>query len=138
MKLLFVQFLPFSSHFIPLWSKYSPQYPVLINLSLCTLFSQCVRSSFTPIQNKWQYYVFLYFSLYLHRQRSPVSTIGRPGDRGSIPGRGERIFPLTSVSRPSPWLIQPPVQWVPGVLSPVVKRDWGVTLTTHPHLVSRS
>jgi hypothetical protein len=25
----------------------------------------------------------------------------RPGDRGSIPGRGERIFPLTSVPRPA-------------------------------------
>jgi hypothetical protein len=33
---------------------------------------------------------------------------------------------------------QPPVQWVPGVLSPGVKRGRGVTLTTHPHLVPRS
>jgi hypothetical protein len=32
---------------------------------------------------------------------------------------------------------QPPVQWVPGVLSPGVKRGRGVTLTTHPHLVPR-
>jgi hypothetical protein len=33
---------------------------------------------------------------------------------------------------------QPPVQWVPGVLSPGIKRGWGVMLTTHPHLVPRS
>jgi hypothetical protein len=33
---------------------------------------------------------------------------------------------------------QPPVQWVPVVLSPGVKRGWGVTLTTHFHLVPRS
>jgi hypothetical protein len=33
--------------------------------------------------------------------------------------------------------IEPPVQWVPGVLSPGVKRGRGVTLTTHPHLVPR-
>jgi hypothetical protein len=33
---------------------------------------------------------------------------------------------------------QPRVQWVPGVLSPGVKRGRGVTLTTHPHLVQRS
>jgi hypothetical protein len=33
--------------------------------------------------------------------------------------------------------IQPPVQWVPGVLSPGIKRGWGVMLTTHPHLVPR-
>jgi hypothetical protein len=33
---------------------------------------------------------------------------------------------------------QPPVQWVPGVLSPGVKRGRGVTLTTHSHLVPSS
>jgi hypothetical protein len=32
---------------------------------------------------------------------------------------------------------QPPVQWVPGVPSPGVKRGRGVMLTTHPHLVPR-
>jgi hypothetical protein len=62
----------------------------------------------------------------------------RPGDRGSIPGRGESIFTLTSVSRPALGPTQPLVQWVPGVLSPGVKRDRGVTLTTHPHLLPRS
>jgi hypothetical protein len=34
--------------------------------------------------------------------------------------------------------IQPPVQWVPGILSPGVKRGRDVTLTTHPHQVQRS
>jgi hypothetical protein len=29
MKLLIMQFSPTSGHFISLWSKYSPQYPVL-------------------------------------------------------------------------------------------------------------
>jgi hypothetical protein len=33
---------------------------------------------------------------------------------------------------------QPLVRWVPGVLSPGLKRKRGVTLTTHPHLVPRS
>jgi hypothetical protein len=56
-----------------------------------------------------------------------------PGGRGSIPGRGERNLPLTSVSRPGLGPTQPPIQWVPGV-----KRGRGVTLTTHPHLVPRS
>jgi hypothetical protein len=32
---------------------------------------------------------------------------------------------------------QPPIQWVPGVLSPGVKPGRGVMLTTHPHLVPR-
>jgi hypothetical protein len=55
-----------------------------------------------------------------------------PGDRGSMTGRGKRIFPLTSVSRPAIGPTQPPVQWVPEVLCPGVKRCWGVKLTTHP------
>jgi hypothetical protein len=34
---------------------------------------------------------------------------------------GQKIFPLTSVSRPALGSTQPPVQWVPGVLPPGVK-----------------
>jgi hypothetical protein len=30
------------------------------------------------------------------------------------PGRGERIFPVTSASRPALVPTQPPIQWVPG------------------------
>jgi hypothetical protein len=57
---------------------------------------------------------------------------GRPGDRGSIPGRDKRIFPLDSMCRPALGPTQPPVQWVPWVLNPRLKRGRGVTLTTHP------
>jgi hypothetical protein len=63
---------------------------------------------------------------------------GRPGDRASIPDRGERIFPLASVSRPALGPTQPSIQWVPVVLSSGLKHGWGVTLTTHHHLVPRS
>jgi hypothetical protein len=57
------------------------------------------------------------------------------GRRDSIPGRGEKIFPLASVSRPTLGPTQPPVQWVQGVLSSGLRRGRGVTLTTHPHVV---
>jgi hypothetical protein len=63
---------------------------------------------------------------------------GRPGHRSSIPGRGESIFPLSSVSRPALGPTQPPVQWVPGVLSLGLMHGRGVTLTSHPHLVPSS
>jgi hypothetical protein len=54
------------------------------------------------------------------------------------PRQRQRIFPVASVSRPTLRPTQPPVQWVLGVLSPGLKRDRGVTLTTHPYLVPRS
>jgi hypothetical protein len=47
-------------------------------------------------------------------------------------------FSSSSVSRPALGPTQPPVQWVPGVLSPGLKRGRGVTLTTQPYLVPRS
>jgi hypothetical protein len=49
----------------------------------------------------------------------------------------KRICSLVFVSRPALGPTQSPVQWVPGVLSPGLKRGRGVTLTTHPHLVPR-
>jgi hypothetical protein len=57
-------------------------------------------------------------------------------DRGSMPDRGKGFF-LAPASRPVLGPTQPPIQWVPGVLSPGVKRGRGVMLTIHPHLVPR-
>jgi hypothetical protein len=51
--------------------------------------------------------------------------------------RGLGIFLFTTASRTSLGPTQPPIQWVPGVLSLGVKRP-GVKLTTHLHLVPRS
>jgi hypothetical protein len=53
------------------------------------------------------------------------------------PRQGHRIFLLALASRPALGPTQPHIRWVPGVLSPGVKRGRGVTLTTHPHLVPR-
>jgi len=42
------------------------------------------------------------------------------------------------VTRPALGPTQPPAQWVPGILSPGLKRGRGVTLYTHPQLVPTS
>jgi hypothetical protein len=53
MKLFVVQFSPSSYCFLSLWSKYSPQHPVLRNPQ-CMFSPWDDRSSFTPTQNdKW-------------------------------------------------------------------------------------
>jgi hypothetical protein len=54
------------------------------------------------------------------------------------PAETRGFFPLTSLSRPDLRHTQPPVQWVPAVLSRRVKHGRSVTLITHPHLVPRS
>jgi hypothetical protein len=51
--------------------------------------------------------------------------------RSPAEAKGFFLQPLCPARRPT----QPPVQWVPWVLSPGVKRGRGVTLTTHRHLV---
>jgi hypothetical protein len=58
-------------------------------------------------------------------------------DNRAIEIAGQRIFLLVPASRPALGPTQPPIQWVPGVLSPGVKRGRGMMLTTHPHLVPR-
>jgi hypothetical protein len=75
--------------------------------------------------------VFILIPRLFWRRGSSVSIVSGYGlgDRGSIPGRGKRIFPLTSVSRPALGPTQPYVQWV---LSTKVKHGRGVTLTTGP------
>jgi hypothetical protein len=120
---------------------------------LYTTACPCVRRAqlfytFTPQQN----YIFrpnwtpsacflvallktLRSTLVYLRQYSVWLRTGRPHDRGSIPGRGKRIFRLTSVSRPALRPTQPSVPR--GVLSLGVKRGQGVTLITHPHLVPK-
>jgi hypothetical protein len=90
------------------------------------------------LNKKWS--IDRYLQLWLAGWLSQYSVwlrTGRPGDCGSIPGRGERIFPLNSVSRPALGSTQRPVQWVLWVQSLGLKRGRGVTLTTHPHLMPR-
>jgi hypothetical protein len=63
---------------------------------------------------------------------------GRTGDRGSIPGKAKRIFPVASVSRPALESTQPPVQWVPGGPFPAGRARPGRDADHSPHLVPKS
>jgi hypothetical protein len=65
-------------------------------------------------------------------KRSRGSSVSIMSDYGlKDPEIGFRS-PAVSVSRPVLGPTQPPVQWVPWVLSPGVKNGRGVTQTTHP------
>jgi hypothetical protein len=70
-------------------------------------------------------------------QLSQYSAWLRTGRPGFDPRQRQRIFPLTSASRPAVGPTQPPVQRVLGALSSGVKRCRGVMLTTHLLLVPR-
>jgi hypothetical protein len=58
-------------------------------------------------------------------------------DIGVLFAAEAEMFLFDTVSRPALGPTQPPIQWVPGVLSLGVKRP-AVKLTTHLHIVSRS
>jgi hypothetical protein len=101
-------------------------------IKCCNLIFSCIYNVF----------VFSYIIIVTHCSRSRGSSVSIVSDygldnRGLITDR-QRIFLLASASRPALGPNQTPVQWVPGVLSLGVKHGWGVTLTTHPHLVLRS
>jgi hypothetical protein len=73
-------------------------------------------------------YIYLYLYSYYKTKGSRVSSVSTVSDYGlddrAIGDRSpavQRIFPLTSVTRPALGPTQPPIQWVPGVLSPWVK-----------------
>jgi hypothetical protein len=83
-------------------------------------FTNCWNISMTTFYDFRQYSVWL-----------------RAGRSGFDSRQGQRIFLLASASRPALGPTQPPIQWVPGVLSPGIKRGRGVTLTTHLHIVPR-
>jgi hypothetical protein len=121
-KPLLELFLKTNSYFLALTIAY-----LFTNDKL--LYSTCTYYTFAPA-TAWSW-------------DSSISTVSDyrlddDDDDGFDPWQRHRMFPLASVSRPTLRSTQPPIQWVPEVLSPGVERGRGVTLTTHPHQVPRS
>jgi hypothetical protein len=69
MKLLILQFSPTSCNFIPLLSKYFPQYPILKypQFMILQLKSDAKSHAHTDLR---QNYSFVYFNLYVYRQKA--------------------------------------------------------------------
>jgi hypothetical protein len=85
----------------------------------------------------WRSVRLLSKMLYIRQVVVQYSDWLRAGRPGFVPRQRQKIFLLAPASRPALGPTQPLIQWVPGVLSPGVKRGRGVTLTTYPHLVPR-
>jgi hypothetical protein len=72
------------------------------------------------IDRTWNQTTLIPFVQNGSRVAQPVQCLAtgwRTGRSGFDPRQRQTIFPLTSVSRPALRPTQPPVQWVPGVLS---------------------
>jgi hypothetical protein len=105
------------------------------------------QSASRPYRNSEESNTNLLSSIISHFNIVFLSTPG-PGSSLSIlydyrldgmvdPWQRQRIFPLVSASRPALGPTQITTQWLPGALSPGIKRGRGVMLTTHPLLVLR-
>jgi hypothetical protein len=119
-------------------SSYIPQYSKLHTRCRENLKSLIQTSVFNSERTAHK---LLASSSYRSRGSSLSIVSGYGPDDWTIEVRSPaqaRYFPLTSVSRPALGPTQPPVQWLPGVLSPGLMRGRDVTLTTHPHLLPRS
>jgi hypothetical protein len=95
------------------------------------LITSCVHKSLYTMQ-------IWIKKLYFRSQYSVCLRAGRLGDRGSIPGRGERIFPSSLCVQTCSEAHPAFCTMGTGGPFPGVRRGPGVTLTTHPHLVPRS
>jgi hypothetical protein len=80
---------------------------------------------------------FLVLYYMLPRIFSQYSGWPRTGRPGFDPRQRQRIFLLASASRPTLGPTQPPVQWVPGALSPGVKVRPRRDVDHPPHLAPR-
>jgi hypothetical protein len=86
---------------------------------------------FNPGHHTGLIYIFIMFYLgaWVAQSVKFLVTDWTTGRSRFDPWQRQDIFPVASVSRPALGPTQPPVQWVPAVLSPGVKHGRGVRLS---------
>jgi hypothetical protein len=67
-----------------------------------------------------------------------LTTKWKTGRSRFDPRQRRKIFSSSLYVQNSSGSAQPPIQWVPRILSPGAKCGLGVTLTTYPYLLTRS
>jgi hypothetical protein len=104
--------------------------------SFILVFTRALDWSLSPADESTPYFFHIHFNIILpmlrNRVAQSVQCLTTDRTAGVRSPTETEVFPAVSASRPALGPTQPPIQWVPGALSPGVKRGWGVMLTTHP------
>jgi hypothetical protein len=127
-----VTYCPFDSHVQLYRSQMCKlQYLQCLYTTHCYINTICVLSAFTQHTMPCLSYV-----KYRQRYIRKFSVWLQTGRTRLDPWERQRIITQSSVSRPALEPTQPPVQWVPGVISLGLNRE-RATLIIHPHLLPK-
>jgi hypothetical protein len=131
--------------FVPVFSNHTNQYsPILVEFSGVTS-QRATRFVYVMFVVRHQrcllnskFYIGVNFKVSRVAEYSVWIRAGRAGDRGSIPGRGARIFCCSLCVQTSSWAHPVSCKMDTVCPFPGAKTRPGRALTTHSHLLPRS